>query len=87
MLHRIKEERNTLHTVKRWKANWIGHLLCRNCLLQHVIEGKIEGRTEMMGERGRRRKQLLDDLKQTSGCWKLKEAAQDCSVWGCMAVS
>jgi hypothetical protein len=25
------------------KANWIGHILRRNCLLQRVTEGKIQG--------------------------------------------
>jgi hypothetical protein len=40
--------------------SWIGHILCRNCLLQHVIEGKIERRVEVTGRRERRRKQLLD---------------------------
>jgi hypothetical protein len=64
VLHRVKEERNIVHTIKRRKANWVGHILRRNCLLKHVIEGKIEGRIEMMGRRGRRRKQLLDDLKE-----------------------
>jgi hypothetical protein len=47
VLHRVKEERNTVHTIKRRKANWIGHILRRNCLLKHVIEGKLEGRIEM----------------------------------------
>ena len=42
VLHRVKEERNIIHTVKRRKANWIGHMLRRNCFLAHVIEGKIE---------------------------------------------
>jgi hypothetical protein len=42
-LPRVKEDRNILHTVKRRKSNWIGHILRRNCLLKHVIEGKIEG--------------------------------------------
>jgi hypothetical protein len=51
--------------------------LCRNCLLKHVIEGKIEGRIEVMGRRGRRRKQLLDDLKEKRGYWKFKEEALD----------
>jgi hypothetical protein len=37
VLHRVKEERNIVHTIKRRKANWIGHILRRNCL-----EGKIE---------------------------------------------
>jgi hypothetical protein len=64
MLHRAKEERNILHTIKRRKANWIGHILRRNCLREHVIEGKLEGRIEMIGRRGRKRKQLLDNLKE-----------------------
>jgi hypothetical protein len=53
VLHRIKEERNILHTVKRRKANWIGHILRGNCLLQHIIERKDE-----TGSQGRRHKQL-----------------------------
>jgi hypothetical protein len=73
VLHGVKEERNVLHTVKGRRANWIGYILRRNCLLKHVIEGKIERRIEIMGIRGRRRKQLLDDLKETRGYWKLNE--------------
>jgi len=57
-LQRAKVERNILKTAKRRRANWIGHILRRNCLLRHVIEGKIEGKIEVMGRRGRRRKQL-----------------------------
>jgi hypothetical protein len=38
--------------------------LSRNCLLEHVIEGKIERRTEITGRRGRRHKKLFDDLKK-----------------------
>jgi hypothetical protein len=47
VLHRVKEEWKILHTIIRRKANWIGHILCRNCLLKHVIEGKLEGRVDM----------------------------------------
>ena len=36
----VSEERNILHTIKRRKANWIGHILCRNGFLKHVIEEK-----------------------------------------------
>jgi hypothetical protein len=61
--YRVKEKRNILHKIKRRKADWIGHILRRTFLLKHVIEGKLEGRTEMTGRRGRRCKQLLDDLK------------------------
>jgi hypothetical protein len=81
VLHRVKEERNILQRIKRRKANWIGHILRRNCLLNHVIEGKIEGRIEMTGRRGRRCKQLLEDLKGKRRHWKLKEDALDRTLW------
>jgi hypothetical protein len=60
VLHRDKEERNILHTVKRRKGNWIGHILCGNWLLKQVIGGKIEGRIEVTGRRGRGRRYVLD---------------------------
>jgi hypothetical protein len=41
VLHRVKEERTILHTIRRRKAKWIGHILHRNCLLSHIIEGKL----------------------------------------------
>jgi hypothetical protein len=81
VLQTVKEERNILQKIKRRNANWIGHILRRNCLLKHVIEGKLEGRIEMMGRRGRRRKQLLDDLKEKKRYWKLKEEALDRTLW------
>jgi hypothetical protein len=81
VLHRVKEDRNILHTIKRRKANWIGHILLRNCLLKHVVEGKIEGRIEVKGRRGTRRRQLLGNLKEKRRYWKLKEEALDCTVW------
>jgi hypothetical protein len=55
--------------------------LHRNCLLKQVIEGKLEGRIEMTGRRGRRCKQLLDDLKEKRRYWKLKEEALDRVLW------
>jgi hypothetical protein len=58
--YRVKEERNILHTVKRWKANWIVRTLHRICLLEHVIGGKVEGTRRL----GTRRKQLPDNLKE-----------------------
>jgi len=47
VLHTVKEDRNILHTIKGRKANWIDHILRRNCLLKYVTEGKIEGRIEV----------------------------------------
>ena len=43
VLLRVKEQRNILHEISKHKANWIGHILRRNCLLQQVTEGKIRG--------------------------------------------
>jgi hypothetical protein len=80
-LYRVKEERNILRTIKRRKDNWIGHILRRNCLLKQVIEGKLEGRIEMTGRRGRRRQQLQDDLKEKRSYCKLKEEALDRTLW------
>ena len=45
----VKEQRNILHGISKQKANRIGHILCRNCLLQRVIEGKIKGAIEVTG--------------------------------------
>jgi hypothetical protein len=42
----VKEQRNILHQTSKWKANWISHILSRNCLLRQVIEGKIKGGIE-----------------------------------------
>ena len=43
VLLRVNEQRNILHEIRKRKANWIGHILRRNCLLKQVIEGKIKG--------------------------------------------
>jgi hypothetical protein len=54
-LRRVKVRKNILHTIKRRKANWIGHILSRNCLVKHSTEGKIEGGTEVTGRQGNER--------------------------------
>ena len=41
------EQRNILHEIRKRKANWIGHILRRNCFLKQDIEGKIKGETEV----------------------------------------
>ena len=43
VLIRVKKQKNILHEIRKRKANWIGHILRRNCLLQRVIEGEIKG--------------------------------------------
>jgi len=64
VLLRVKEQRNILHEICKRKANWIGQILRRNCLLQRVIVRKIQGGIEVTGRQGRRRGKLLDNLKE-----------------------
>jgi hypothetical protein len=81
VLLRVKEQRNILHEIRKRKANWIGRILRRNCLPQQVIEGKIVGGIEVTERQGRRRKKLLDDLKERRGYSHLKEQALDRTMW------
>jgi hypothetical protein len=77
VLLRVSEQRNILHEIRKRKANWIGHVLRRNCLLKEVTEGKIQGQIEVRRRRGRRRKQFLDDLGDRRGYSHFKEEALD----------
>ena len=81
VLQRIKDERNILQTIIIRKANWIGHILRKNCLIKHVIKGERDVRIEVRVRRGRRCKQLLDDLKEKRRYCELKEEALDHTLW------
>ena len=70
-----------LHEIRKRKANWIGHVLRRNCILQQIIEGKIKGQIEVTRRGGRRRKRLLDGLKDRRGYCRLKDVALDRTIW------
>jgi len=48
-------------------SNWIDEMLRRNCILKHVIEGKINGGIHMTGKRGRGSKQLINYIKEKRG--------------------
>jgi hypothetical protein len=74
-------KKGNLFEIRKRKANWTGHILRRNCLLQRVIEGKIKGGIEVIGRRGRRRRKLLDDLKKSRRYSHLKEEALDRTMW------
>jgi len=80
---RVKEKRNILHEVSKRKANWIGHILLRNCLLRQVIERKIKGGggIEVTGRRERRRRKLPDDLKERRVYSHLREEALYRTMW------
>jgi hypothetical protein len=75
VLLRVKEQRNILHEISKRKSNWIGHIFRRNCLW------KIKIGIGMTGRQGRRRKKLLDDLKERRGYSHLKEEALDRTMW------
>ena len=74
----VKDQRNILHEISKWKANWFGHILRRNCHLQRVIEGKTKGGIEVTGKRHRK---LLDDLKERRRYSHLKEEVLDQTMW------
>jgi hypothetical protein len=78
---RVKEQRNILHEISKWKANWIGHILRRNCRLRQVIEGTLKGWIEVRGRQGRRRRKLLNDLKERRRYSHLTEEALDRTMW------
>ena len=59
VLERIGEKRTLLNNILHRNANWIDHILRSNCLFHDAIEGQM---TEVKGV-GRRRTQLLDDLR------------------------
>jgi hypothetical protein len=81
LLQSVKD-RNILQSVRRRKANCIGQILHRKYLLKHVIEVKMEERLEVTGKKGRRCKQLLndlllDDLNEKKEYRKLNKEAHD----------
>jgi hypothetical protein len=66
--HMVKEEINILQ-------NWMDQIWRKNCLLKRVIERRTEGKVKVTGIRGRRRKQLVDGLKENGRCCKMKDEA------------
>jgi hypothetical protein len=77
----VKGQSNILHEIRKRKPNWINHILSRNCLLQRVTEGKMQGGIEVTGRQGRRLRKLLDDLEERRGYSHLKEEALNRSMW------
>ena len=71
VLDHIGEKRTLLNNILRRKANWIGHILRKNCLLHDAIEGQMT-KVKEVGKRT----QPLDDLKKRRRYWELKEGAE-----------
>ena len=65
-------EEGTSNNILRRKANSIGHILRINCFFHDAIEGQM---TQVKGV-GRRRIQLLDDLRKRRRYWELKKEAE-----------
>jgi len=78
VLHRVEEERNILYSVNRRKANQIGYILRRDCLLKHFSEGKIWG----TGRRWKRISSYWMSLRKRkgTGTWK-RNYSEGNSVW------
>ena len=79
VLRRVQENRSPISNVLKRKANWIGHILRRNGLLHDILEGKMEGGNA--SRLGRRRIQILDDLKNGKRYWELKEEVENREGW------
>jgi hypothetical protein len=77
VLFRVKEQGNILYEISKLKAN----ILCRNCSLRQVIKRKLKGWIEVTWIRGRRRRKLLDELKEGRWYSHLKEEALHCTMW------
>jgi hypothetical protein len=77
VLLRVNEQRNILHEIRKRKSELDWSHFIKNCLLQRVTEGKIQGGIEVTGRQGRRRRKLLDDLKEIRGYSHLKEESLD----------
>jgi len=81
VLLRVKEQTNFLHEISKRKATWIKYFLRIYCLLKRVFEEKIKDTIIVTGRRGRRRRTLLDDLKERRRYSHLKEKALDRTIW------
>jgi len=65
------EKKKIPNTIKTTKAKRIGCTFSWNCLQKHFTEGEIERLIEVTERRGRRRTQLLNNIRETRELWKL----------------
>ncbi|KAJ4432710.1 hypothetical protein ANN_21347 [Periplaneta americana] len=66
-----------LKLIRKRKRNWLGHWLRRNCLLKDALEGMENGRRV----RGRRRYQIIDDIKIFGSYVETKRKAENRKDW------
>src|SRR5215475_5208233 len=77
MLEIVQENRSILKIIQTRKANCIGHILKGEGMLRKIIEGKIEGKRG----RGRKRIQMINDLKERGNYVELKNRVQNRRKW------
>jgi hypothetical protein len=70
---------NFLLTYNKNKQGWLDWLGLAYELSSKTCYWRKDRMRELMGRQGRRRKQLVDDIKKTRVCWKLKK--KDCTLW------
>ncbi|KAJ4443847.1 hypothetical protein ANN_05634 [Periplaneta americana] len=77
VLERVGEETMMLKLIRKRKRNWLGHWLRRNCLLKDALEGMVNGRRV----RGRRRYQMIDDIKIYGSYEETKRKVENRKDW------
>ncbi|KAJ4440465.1 hypothetical protein ANN_08606 [Periplaneta americana] len=77
LLERVDKERIMLKLMRKRKRNWLGHWLRRNCLLKDALEGMANGRRVW----GRRRYQMIDDIKIYESYEETKKKAENRKDW------
>lgn len=77
VLERVKEGKCMLHAVMKMKVDWLGHILKTKSILKVITKGRIIGKTS----RGRKKHEMLTDLRGSQSYKRLKRATQDRDVW------
>jgi len=77
VLCRVQEDRNILRAVKQRKANWIGDIICRNCLTDTCYgrKGKRDGKAR------KKTSAATGDFKEKTRYFNLEEEALYHSPW------
>ena len=81
VLRNSQEGKEYFTQIKRRKADWNVRILRGKVLKKHIIKGKKEEKIEVTERRGRRRKTVLDDLKEKRRFLKLEAKALDRILW------
>ena len=64
-----RKNRLLLELTKKWKRNWLGHWLRRNCLLKGALEGMVNGKKV----RDRRRYHIIDIILIKWPVWRYEK--------------